>query len=237
MKLFAHRGVMALLPENTMSAFELALTSGADGIETDVHLTKDGELVLIHDETLDRTTDGYGAISQHTLSELKQFNAGVRFGMNEPIPTLDELLMLLKGTDKILNLEVKTDVERYEGIEALLIEKLRMHNVDSERIIFSSFNHMTVHHLKKLSPSTEGAILLSQPLYDVAGYMKQVGADSIHPHIDVMTDKEISSLQSQNISIRPYTIKNSRQLDKCVRNGVDAVFVNDIEWARARLTL
>ena len=78
---------------------------------------------------------------------------------------------------------------------------------------------------------------MAQPLYDVASYMKQVGADSIHPHIDVMTDKEISSLQSQNISIRPYTIKNSRQLDRCVRNGVDAAFVNDIVWAREHLTL
>ncbi|MGE6491291.1 glycerophosphodiester phosphodiesterase [Exiguobacterium sp. NPDC077395] len=222
---------MAFQPENTMSAFRLALDTGADGIETDVHLTKDGELVLIHDETLERTTDGSGLVSSYTLDELRRFNAGFRFSQQEVIPTLQELLELVRDESIRLNLEVKTDVLRYVGIESRLLDTIDSSDINPSRILFSSFNHETVHRLKKLRPDIEAAILLAQPLYDTVGYLESVGADSVHPHIDRITDEEIQSLQRHGVPVRPYTIKTDAQLERCHALQVDAIFVNDIEWA------
>ena len=235
MKRFAHRGVMTLQPENTMSAFRLALDTGADGIETDVHLTKDGELVLIHDESLERTTDGSGLVSSYTLDELRRFNAGVRFSQQEVIPTLQELLELVRDESIRLNLEVKTDVLRYVGIESRLLDIIDSSDINPSRILFSSFNHETVHRLKKSRPDIEAAILLAQPLYDTVGYLESVGADSVHPHIDRITDEEIQSLQRHGVPVRPYTIKTEAQLERCQALQVDAIFVNDIEWASKTL--
>ena len=235
MKRFAHRGVMALQPENTMSAFRLALDAGADGIETDVHLTKDGELVLIHDETLERTTDGSGLVSSYTLDELRKFNAGVRSSQQEVIPTLQELLELVRGESIRLNLEVKTDVLRYVGIESRLLDIIDSSGIDPSRVLFSSFNHETIHRLKKMRPDIEAAILLAQPLFDIVGYLESVGADSVHPHIDRITDEEIRWLQRHGVPVRPYTIKTKAQLERCQALQVDAIFVNDIEWASKTL--
>lgn len=235
MKRFAHRGVMALQPENTMSAFRLALDTGADGIETDVHLTKDGELVLIHDETLERTTDGNGMVSSYTLDELRRFNAGVRYSQQEVIPTLQELLELVRGESIRLNLEVKTDVLRYVGIESRLLDTIESSGIDPSRVLFSSFNHETIHRLKKMRPDIEAAILLAQPLYDTVGYLESVGADSVHPHIERITDEEIRWLQQHGVPVRPYTIKTDAQLERCRSLQVDAIFVNDIEWANKTL--
>lgn len=235
MKRFAHRGVMALQPENTMSAFRLALDTGADGIETDVHLTNDGELVLIHDETLERTTDGSGLVSSYTLDELRKFNAGVRSSQQEVIPTLQELLELVRGESIRLNLEVKTDVLRYVGIESRLLDIIDSSGIDPSRVLFSSFNHETIHRLKKMRPDIEAAILLAQPLYDIVGYLESVGADSVHPHINRITDEEIQSLQRHGVPVRPYTIKTKAQLERCQALQVDAIFVNDIEWASKTL--
>lgn len=235
MKRFAHRGVMALQPENTMSAFRLALDTGADGIETDVHLTKDGELVLIHDETLERTTDGNGLVSSYPIDELRRFNAGVRYSQQEVIPTLQELLELVRGESIRLNLEVKTDVLRYVGIESRLLDTIESSGIDPSRVLFSSFNHETIHRLKKMRPDIEAAILLAQPLYDTVGYLESVGADSVHPHIDRITDEEIRWLQRHEVPVRPYTIKTDAQLERCRALQVDAIFVNDIEWASKTL--
>ncbi|WP_251126040.1 MULTISPECIES: glycerophosphodiester phosphodiesterase [unclassified Exiguobacterium] len=226
---------MALQPENTMSAFRLALSAGAEGIETDVHLSKDGELVLIHDETLERTTDGNGLVSSYTLDELKAFNAGVRHSQQEVIPTLQELLELVRDESIRLNLEVKTDVLRYAGIESRILDIIETSGIAPSRILFSSFNHQTIHRLKKMRPDIEAAILLAQPLYDILGYLESVGADSVHPHIERITDEEVRWLQQHDIAVRPYTIKTKAQLERCRVLQVDAIFVNDVEWASKTL--
>ena len=107
----AHRGYSAKAPENTMAAFELALAVGADGIELDVHMTRDGEIVVIHDDTLDRTTNGKGPVSDQTMAELRELDAGSWFSpefAGERIPTLKLVLELIKDKDVLLNIEIKT---------------------------------------------------------------------------------------------------------------------------------
>ena len=236
MKLFAHRGVMARHPENTMSSFQAALEAKADAIEADVHMTKDGNLVLIHDETINRTTDGLGRVADMTLAEIRGYNAGVTFAVQEKIPSLSELIDLCRGTSVVLNLEVKTDIERYPGIEERLVELILNERFPVDQIVFSSFNHVTLKRLSRLLPEVECALLLAQPLYDLVTYCEKVGATAVHPNVRTMTDDEIIYLQTQGLSVRPYTVKTVHDLERFRRLGVEAVFVNDIEWARAHLT-
>ena len=120
-KIFAHRGSKGTHPENTLSSFREAVRVGSEGIELDVHLTKDGQLVVIHDETVDRTTNGTGEIRNLTLAEVKAMDAGSWFKNDfagEKIPTLDEVLHLLKELNFTgqLNIELKTDIIQYEGL-------------------------------------------------------------------------------------------------------------------------
>lgn len=236
MKLYAHRGVMAHHPENTISAFQASLDAKADGIEADVHMTKDGELVLIHDETIDRTTDGQGRVTDMTLMELRTVNAGVMFGVDDRIPTLDELIELCLGTSLRLNLEVKTDIERYPGIEQRLVDTIRNRHVPVEQVVFSSFNHATLRRLHRLAPEFECAVLLAQPLYDLVAYCEKIGATAVHPNVRIMTDDEILHLQNEGLAVRPYTVKTVADLERFRRLGVDAVFVNDIDWAKTYST-
>jgi len=236
MKLFAHRGVMAHHPENTMTAFRAALDAQSDGIEADVHMTKDGKLVLIHDETINRTTDGRGRVADMTLLELRGYNAGVTFAIQEQIPTLDELINLCRGTSMVLNLEVKTDIERYPGIEQLLIDTIRNQRLPVGQVMFSSFNHSTLQRLNQLAPEIECAVLLAQPLYDLVAYCQKVGATAVHPHVRTLTDDDILHLQHVGLAVRPYTVKTVPDLERFSQLGVDAVFVNDIDWAKAHST-
>lgn len=236
MKLYAHRGVMAHYPENTMSAFKAAIKVGADGIETDVHMTRDGELVLIHDESLERTTDGRGRVVDKTFAELRTANAAFRFGGEEPIPTLEAFLKLVKPTPLLVNLELKTDVEHYRGIERRLIEIVERTGFPAERLIVSSFNHETLRHLRELTTEYELAALSSKRMTDPVSYLKQLGANALHPSVRALTDAEIEALVEAGIRVRPYTVKTEEQLHRFSRLGVDALFVNDVEWARAHLT-
>ena len=125
MRVFAHRGYSGKYPENTMLAFREAEKTGADGIELDVQLSKDGELVIIHDETLDRTTTGKGYVKDYTLSELKAFNASVIKGDTfapEAIPSFEEYCKWVKDTHLITNVELKTSIVYYPEIEEKLTE-------------------------------------------------------------------------------------------------------------------
>lgn len=172
---FAHRGAAGYYPENTMLAFAKALELGATGIETDVQMTRDGELVLIHDETLQRTAGTPEWVKDLTLAEIKQREAGSWFReefAGERIPTLEELLDLVRNTDTIVNLELKTGVVLYPGIEQKVLDTVRRFGL-SERIIISSFNHYSLVECKKLAPDIRTGILYMEGLYEPWDYAKR----------------------------------------------------------------
>ncbi|WP_290369680.1 glycerophosphodiester phosphodiesterase family protein, partial [Peribacillus simplex] len=141
--IFAHRGSAGTHPENTMSAFKEAARVGADGIETDVQLSKDGEVVIIHDEKLDRTTNASGYVKDRTLMELKTLNASAthkgKLG-KEKIPTLEELFIWLYDNQLFCNIELKNTLFLYPGLEEKVIRLIRTYEME-ERVILSSFNH------------------------------------------------------------------------------------------------
>ena len=128
MQVFAHRGYSAKYPENTMAAFKAALKFNVDGIELDVHETKDGALVVIHDEKVNRTTNGKGYVKDYTLKQIKELDAGSWFNKNfkgEKIPTLKEVLQLVKPTGKIVNIELKSNIIPYDGMDLKVVELIR----------------------------------------------------------------------------------------------------------------
>ena len=135
-KNYAHRGFCSRYPENTMLAFEKALAEGVDGIENDVQLTKDGEIIILHDESIDRTTDGKGWVKDLTLAQVKELNANEKFGDAFPvqrIPTLREYLELVKNEPVLTNIEMKTGVFQYLEMEQLLVDLLREYKVEDRR--------------------------------------------------------------------------------------------------------
>ena len=154
-QIFAHRGFSGYYPENTMLAFQkVAEETVADGIELDIQLTKDGEIVIMHDEMLDRTTNGSGWLKDHTLEERKMLSVGVNvkgFFPRQTIPTLREYFTWLKTTKLITNIELKTSYFEYEGIEEKLIAMVKEFGLE-DQIWYSSFNHYTCVKLHELDP-------------------------------------------------------------------------------------
>ncbi|WP_251137033.1 glycerophosphodiester phosphodiesterase [Exiguobacterium sp. s193] len=240
MKWFAHRGASDAFPENTLEAFEAALPD-VDGIEFDVHFSKDGVGVIIHDETVDRTTDGTGRVVDLTLAELKQLNAGARFKGTEPqramIPTLDEVLTLVAPTKVVLNIELKTDTIRYAGLEAYVVARCRAHQITPDRLIFSSFNHYSIDTIRQLDPTLETALLYPYPLFHPELQAKQLGATGIHPDYRRVTAEDVALAHAAGIAVRVYTPKSAEDVKQMEAIGIDAVIVNDPKGFKARLSI
>ena len=152
MDIIAHRGFSGTYPENTMLSFEKAVENGADAIELDVHLSKDGEVMIIHDEALARTTGRDGFVFDYTRSELEKISAGKtkddKFGFT-PIPSLEEYLAMIKDTKLYTNIELKTAPVYYPGIEEKTLDLVRRFSLE-DRILYSSFNWLSVLRMKDL---------------------------------------------------------------------------------------
>ncbi|OIN66121.1 glycerophosphodiester phosphodiesterase [Exiguobacterium sp. KRL4] len=241
MRWFAHRGASDQFPENTLEAIEAAIPD-VDGIEFDVHFSRDGVGVIIHDETVNRTTDGTGRVVDLTVAELKQLNAGARFRgsdgpMKTTIPTLDEVLALLAPTTVKLNIELKTDTIRYPGIEAYTLARCHAHGIEKNRLIFSSFNHYSIDTVRKLDPGVETAILYPYPLYHPEQQAKQLGAKAIHPDYRRVTKDDVRLAHAAGIEVRVYTPKTVEDVRRMVMLGVDAVIVNDPKGFKASLSI
>ncbi|MFJ8528823.1 glycerophosphodiester phosphodiesterase [Bacillus sp. NPDC094106] len=226
--IFAHRGVKGTHPENTMIAFQEAELIGADGIELDVHLSKDGELVVIHDETVDRTTNGVGLVSEKTVKELQALDAGSHKNPSfheAKIPTLREVFTWLSTTNLQLNIELKTDVIHYPKIEEKVIELVREYHL-SNQIIFSSFNHDSVSVLAKIAPEIPRAILYDEPLADPIAEAKKREAAGLHPNFRLLTKEFVQSAQQQGYVFRPYTINEYKDLQTMIDYGIDVIITD-----------
>ncbi|MCM3736373.1 glycerophosphodiester phosphodiesterase [Bacillus cytotoxicus] len=224
--IFAHRGVRSTHPENTMIAFQEAERVGAHGIELDVHVSKDGELVVIHDETVDRTTNGTGLVCKQTAQQLQVLDAGRDSSFHEAkIPTLREVLIWLSTTTLELNIELKTDIIRYPGIEEKAVALVREFHL-SNRIVFSSFNHESVALLADLAPEIPRAILYDEPLADPIVEAKKRQATGLHPNFELLTKEFVQTAQQQGFIFRPYTINEYKDLQKMIDYGVDVIITD-----------
>ena len=230
----AHRGASAYRPENTLEAFALAAEQGADGIELDVHMTKDGYIVAAHDETLDRVSNGTGYINNYTLAELKKLN----FNKTHPdgpaciIPTLDEVYALAVKTGLMLNIELKTNQFAYPEMPEKLIGMEREYNM-GERVIYSSFNHYSLTALKQINPEAKTGLLYSACLVDPWVYAGYLAADAIHPHYSIIAARPeiVSKCHEHDILVNVWTVDTPDIINNMLEFGVDAVITNKPDLA------
>jgi glycerophosphoryl diester phosphodiesterase len=228
MKILAHRGASGTAPENTISAFKKALLDGCDGFEFDVQQTKDGKIVVFHDWTLERTTNGEGHIKDHTLEELKKLDAGSWFDekfKGESIPTLEETLNLIPD-DKIINIELKEEYSIERGTEKLVLDIMRKY--PTKNIIVSSFSHNLLKTLKDLDSSIKIGLLSGNTLVNLDKYIDNLGfqIDAYHPYAGILSKNDIDYLKSQNIDINVWTVNSSKEAEFLKELGVTSIITN-----------
>ena len=227
--ILAHRGYSALYPENTMTAFQAAEKAEADGLELDVQMSKDGELVVIHDEKVDRTTAGTGYIKDLTYNEIRKLDAGHKFNkwfQKNQIPSLTEVLEWLTTNQLICNIELKNGIFPYIGMEAKVIHLVRKYGL-SNRIILSSFNHYSIVTCYRIAPEIETAPLLSECLYMPWVYAQSIQAKSIHPKYSPIIDEVIIQSMANGVPVRPYTINKETVMRRLFSIGCSAIITDD----------
>lgn len=232
-KIFAHRGFSGYYPENTMLAFKKAIEIGVDGIELDVQLTKDNTVVIIHDETIDRTTNGNGLVKSYTYDELKKFDASFNFnnfGFNR-IPTLEEYFLLVKDLDIITNIELKTSVYQYLGIEDSVLELIKKYNLE-DKVIISSFNHFSILRMKKLAPQIKCGFLSEDWIIDAGKYTFSHQIECYHPRFNNLIPEVIEELKKFNIEINTWTVNDERDMLYLKEKGIDSIITNFPDMAK-----
>lgn len=234
LKIFAHRGASSLYPENTMAAFYQALTDGVDGIELDVHLTRDQHLVVIHDETIDRTSTGKGFIHQMTLEQLRQYNYCGKFAEHYPdtwfeLPLLSDVLNFLTTNDLQCNIELKTDQIHYKNIEQQVIALVDNYQLQS-RVIYSSFNIESLVIINQINPNLNTA-LLTDTLEDIVTKLQYSGAKGLH--LDYRAYD--SSVQQLSYPIRLWTINDSQIVTSYLSLPVETIMTDNTQQVMAIL--
>lgn len=229
-QIWAHRGWSANYPENTLIAFRKAAEAGADGFEFDVHRTRDRQLVVIHDESLERTTNGKGLVADSTLSELRSLDAGGYFGREfagEKIPTLDEVLNFAATFSHglTLNLELKTDQIEYPGIERQAWESVQKFGLESATI-FSSFNHYSLRRLVQISSEAKVAPLYMERLVDPWRYAFHLQAAAIHPSFETVTPEIVRTCHEVGQHVHVFTVNDEATAQVLMKMGVDAIMTD-----------
>lgn len=225
---WAHRGASGYAPENTLAAFQKAVDLGADGVELDIQLTKDDQIVVIHDETIDRTSDGKGWVKDYTLEELRAFN----YNRTKPeykhadIPTMREVFELLKPTGLFINIEIKTGVVFYEKIEEKILALTKEMGME-DRVCYSSFNHYTVTRIHELKSDAEVGFLYADGPIDMPSYGVKHGVNALHPALyNLQYDGFVKECKEKGLKLNVWTVNERPYMEMCCQYGVDAIITN-----------
>lgn len=228
MLILGHRGARGHAPENTMASFQAALDMGADGIELDVQMTKDGKVVVCHDHSLERTSNGSGWLVEHTREELRALDFGSWFSpqfAGEKIPTLREVLQWAAPTRLIVNVEIKNGPVIYEGIEekvSALIRECRM----VERVIVSSFYHPSLLKMKQLDPMIKTGLLYASRPVDPWLQLRVTDTDNLHPLWHYVDAAWASGTRPHGAKIFTWTINELRDWEHIKNMGVDGIMTD-----------
>lgn len=237
-KIYAHRGSSGQYPENTMLAFQKAVQCGCDGIENDVHLSKDGEVMIIHDESLLRTCGIEKNVWDLTRSELEKTNAGKTqsdaFGFT-PVPSLDEYLSFMEDhRDMVTNIELKTAPVYYPGLEEKVLDLVARHGLE-DNVIYSSFNWLSVLRMKALNPSCRIGLLFSGlKLYNLASLMEKMDVDCFHPDFQFTDSAFVENMHSFGRLVNVWTVNEEKDIETMLSIGVDGIITNWPQRAMAK---
>ncbi|MGI2327824.1 glycerophosphodiester phosphodiesterase family protein [Planococcus sp. YIM B11945] len=227
MKIYANRGSSGTHPENTLPAFQAAAELQVDGVVISVQLSKDGEIVVINDEKLERTTNGQGYVRDFTLDELKELDCGSWFSAEwagETIPTLDEVLDVFKETTHRLNIELKTDVfpeDRLLDKVIALADKKEM----ADRLLLSSFNHEDIQKAAH-NTSVESAIITMNVLVDVYDYARIVGTNRIHLSLPSAFRRMATDALRKGAIVYAYTVNDLQYAEELQHIGIHGIITN-----------
>ena len=235
-KIFAHRGGRKWAPENTLAAFAKSLELGVDGIELDVQRCASGELVVIHDHQLSRTTTGAGLVQDATFAELSHLSAGLSFGeafKEERIPLLSQVLDLIAGK-MIINIELKNAPVEYPGLEDDLLDVIKGYPTP-EGLLFSSFDHHILQQLHRKAPSLNIAVLAACSFVDIDSYAAKLGAGYLNAAFDCLTAGAVSEAQAVGLEVNVWTVNTASDWSRAITLGVDGIITDDPEGLKAYL--
>jgi glycerophosphoryl diester phosphodiesterase len=219
-----HRGARGHAPENTMASFKRGVELGATVVETDVHLTRDGQVVLIHDETVDRTTNGKGFVKDQTLAELKALDAGSWFDpkfAGERIPTLTELLEWAHDHTPVA-IEIKNGPIYYPGLVEKTIGLLRQYDMMQQALLLS-FDHFALREAKMIAPEIASGILYVGRLIDPVAAAQAAGAQAIHPLWTYVTPALVETAHAAGLAISPWCPNDVPTIRYLSDMGVDSI--------------
>jgi glycerophosphoryl diester phosphodiesterase len=231
--IIAHRGYRSKYPENTLASFEAALDAGAQMIELDVRMSRDRKLVVIHDATVDRATDGKGPVKDHTLEVLKELDAGCWFHprfKGERVPGLDEVLDRFHDRT-LINIEIKADTYEAhsppDAIEKQVVELVCRKNL-LDSVLISSFEQRILKNIKKMEKAPPLALLSRDPGdRDNVGLCKSLRTFSWHPRCNELKKEQVKRMHEAGIKVFPYNVDTLEELQKMTQMEVDGVIVSD----------
>lgn len=235
--LLAHAGGGAHAPGNTLAAFKRGLADGADGFELDVHLSKDGIPVVIHDFDLERVAGLRAPVSSLTAHELAGLDVGSWFApefSDQGVPTLEEVLALAQGKHLVVNVEIKAGYRIYPGIEERCLALVA--RLQGCRVIFSSFDHYCLRRLKELDRTAVTGALHGCSLIDAHEYAHQIGVDALHPEYMVVDPDYVAGCRERGIKVHTWTVNDPGHAVQQWKLGVDAIITDDPAMVRAALT-
>jgi len=232
----AHRGANKKAPQNTMPAFITAINEGANGFETDVHLTKDYVPVICHNYTIDATSDGVGEVSSYTLDEIKKFDFGAYFSdkfKGTSLPTLDEFLdVTSKSSAEIINLELKCPRNGMRLLAEKTLESVKKFGC-LDRVLISSFSPEILKIIKETDARCKTAFLYPTSQFNVCPpqinpfiTVKRIGCDVIHPNALAVTERAVKIARKLGLKINVWTVNDKRTIYKLLDLGVDGIITD-----------
>lgn len=231
----AHRGASAEAPENTIAAFELAIEQGADGIELDIHLSRDDQPVVIHDFTLERTTDGSGPVRQRSVRELKRLDAGgwrgARF-QGQRVQTLQEVFERFRDRTRFW-IELKGGLDLYPGIEERLVSMMEVYEM-LEGVLVQSFDHRALGRIHALNPEVQLGALIAQP--PIERLIRSPGAArALCPGAHLVSEGTVAEIRAAGLGCYVWTVNEPAQMDRLVEWGASGIITDRPDLLRARL--
>jgi len=236
-KIFAHRGASKHAPENTIAAFELAIQHEADGIELDAKLTIDGQIVVIHDQTVDRTTGTSGSVAEMSLAQLKELEAGSFFDDNyrgEKIPTLEEVFEAV-GKKTYINVELTNYASKWDDLPDKAVSLVRKFSLENN-VLFSSFNPIALRRTAKLLPQTARGLLT---LPGGSGWLLRgwlgrllVPYQALHPEYRDVTSRMVADAHHHHKRVNVWTVNEANQMKELIKLKVDGIITDDPRLAR-----
>jgi glycerophosphoryl diester phosphodiesterase len=218
-----HRGAKRYEPENTLISFEKAIEMGADGIELDVHLSLDGYLIVIHDETIDRTTNGKGVVNQLTLQELKSFTINEKY----TIPTLEEVLDLVNQRC-FVNIELKNQ-DTVEKVVQLIEHYISDKNWNNDHFLVSSFDWNALQQVRFLNENIRIGVLTETDLDLAISFARFMKAEALHPYFQLLTNEYAAKIQEKGIQVFPWTVNEKDAIQKMKSFKVNGIITDFLD--------